>query len=260
MDKEPVPEEPQAPPKHPPAQSVSVPILQRPRMVQWLRPAYPLEWAQTELEGTMRLGFQIDQTGATHGIEIERSSGSQKLDAAAVRAANAWRFAPTRWQGQPIESQATIEVRFNFFDYSVSHIDEEATTRAFKTTNRGTIHQDQSERVRQILEQIYSGKAEEGPPWPAAMHDWGPISGVHYLGIPGRPEWRRYSVNSKYRGAEHSVVIRWELFRVTHDSHEALWEIGMDRSGGVWALKAAVLDSSGRSNSTSACSGGISAD
>jgi outer membrane biosynthesis protein TonB len=76
MDAEPEAEEAQVPPKRAPAQSISVPTTEKPRMVLWLRPAYPLEWARTEMEGTIRLGLRIRPTGDAYEIEIERSSGS----------------------------------------------------------------------------------------------------------------------------------------------------------------------------------------
>jgi TonB family protein len=244
MDTEPVADQAQAPP---------------PRMVLWLRPAYPLEWARTEMEGTVRLGLGIHPTGDPYEIEIERSSGSQKLDAIAAGAAKSWRFAPAKWRGQPIESKATVELAFNFFEYRASHIDTEAITGISKKNAGGSARLDRSAVVRRLVEQLRTGTATAAftaayadgrPPWPAAMRDWGPVSGAKFLGTIGRPEWRRYNISPKFRVSGHanSVVVRWELYRVVHDSHAALWEVGLDRSGGVWALKAESLETSDRAN------------
>jgi protein TonB len=259
MDAEPEAEEAQVPPKRAPAQSISVPTTEKPRMVLWLRPAYPLEWARTEMEGTIRLGLRIRPTGDAYEIEIERSSGSQKLDAKAAEAPKAWRFAPARWQGRPIESKATVELTFNFFEYSVSRVDDEAIAGASKKNVGRSVGLDRSDVVRTLVERLRTettnesfapANAERGPRWPAAMRDWGPVSGVQYLGIIGRPEGRRYNVKLKFRAAEHanSVVVRWELHQVKHHNHAALWEMGLDRRGGVWALKAESLDTSDRAN------------
>jgi protein TonB len=254
MDVQPVAEEAQGPPQHAPAQSTSAPAARTPRMVLWLRPAYPLEWARTELEGTIRLGLRIRPTGDTYQIAVERSSGSQKLDAVATEAAKSWRFTPATRQGPPIESKATVELTFNFFEYKVSLIDDEVTTRDPKTGARRTVHLDRSEVVRRLVEQLRTRTtnvlvapvyADGAPPWPAAMRDWGPISDVQYIGTVGRPESTRYNVKLKFRTAEHanSVVVRWELYRVVHENHSALWEVGLDRTGGVWAFKAQSADS-----------------
>ncbi len=39
-----------------------------------------------------------------------------------------------------------------------------------------------------------------------------------------------------------TVVMRWELYRVVHDHNAALWEVGIDRTGGVWAWEAEPLE------------------
>src|SRR5580658_3024137 len=75
MGTQPLAEGASAPAKHAPPQSI--PASQSPRMVRWLRPAYPLEWAKTELEGTVQLGFRILPSGVADGIAFESSAGAQ---------------------------------------------------------------------------------------------------------------------------------------------------------------------------------------
>ena len=231
-----------------------------PRMVLWLRPAYPMQWARTEMEGTTRLAFKIRATGNTDEIQVERSSGSQKLDVAAAQAAKAWRFAPGRWQGRPTESKATIELTFNFFEYRVSAIDE-TTSHASRRDVAKIGHLDRSARIRTLVEALRSGTIDEldvpayanaRPSWPATMRDWGPISGIQYLGPIGAPEWRRYSVKLKHPAAKHAktVVMRWELYRVLHNDNAALWEVAIDRAGGVWAVEAEPLENKERANNS----------
>jgi TonB family protein len=154
MDMEPVTDEEQTQLSRAPAQPTSVPKNQKPRMVVWMRPAYTLDWAWTELEGTVRLGFRIRPTGGTYQIEIEQSSGSQKLDATAVEAAKSWRFTPARWQGRSIDGEATVDLTFRFFEYSVSRIDASRT-----------VHRNRSEAVRRLVDQLRSK---------TTMRDWSP--------------------------------------------------------------------------------------
>jgi TonB family protein len=249
----------EAPAQATPDSKLPIPKSQEPRMVLWLRPAYPLEWARTEMEGTVMLSLRIGPTGDTSEIEIGRSSGSQRLDVLAAGAARSWRFTPEKWQGRPIGSKATVELTFRFFEFTVSRIDAEAITTASKIGVRRTIHGDRSQVVRKLMEQlrtrttnvfVASGYADAGPSWPASMHDWGPVSDIQYLGTIGRPQWRGYKVKSEYRASEssNSVVLRWELYRVVHDNHAALWEAGLDRTGGVWALKAESLEALEQAN------------
>jgi TonB family protein len=251
LDTQPDADEAQAPPRH--AYPPSIPTSQKPRMVLWLRPTYPLDWARTEMEGTVRLRLIIRSTGATSGIRIQRSSGSQKLDVSAAEAAKSWRFAPERWQGQSIDSKATVELSFRFFEFSASRLGDESIESASGRDGRRTVHIDRGEVVRSLVEQLRTRainvfvapvNADAGSSWPTSMSDWGPVRSIQYLGTIGSPEWRRYKVNPKYQWAEptNSVAVRWELYRVVHDNQAALWEVGLDRTGHVWAVKAESLE------------------
>jgi TonB family protein len=64
------------------------------RMVRWLRPDYPIEWAVAGMDGSVLLDPRIDAHGQPVRTNVARSSGSPQLDEAALHAANAWRFAP----------------------------------------------------------------------------------------------------------------------------------------------------------------------
>jgi len=81
-------------------------------MVRWLRPSYPADWASAGVQGSVLLDLLIDPNGQPIEIKIAQGSGSQALDQSAARAANDWRFAPPRWNSQPVEVWARIEVRF----------------------------------------------------------------------------------------------------------------------------------------------------
>jgi TonB family protein len=259
LDADPVAEEAQTQPYPAASEPTAIPKIQKPRMVVWLRPSYTLDWARTELEGTVRLGFRILPAGGIDQIEVERSSGSHKLDATAVAAAKSWKFMPARSQGQSIDTLATVELTFRFFEYSVSRIDDSPVARDYKKQTSRSVHRDRSEVVRRLVDQLHSRSTNlllapestvDSTPWPAAMSDWGPISAIHYLGTLGEPEWRRNNIELKFRTAQHpkSVVVRWELYQVAHANHEALWEVALDRTGGVWAAKAESLETSDRAN------------
>ena len=261
LDADPVAEEEQIQPYPALPDPASIPKVQKPRMIVWLRPSYTLDWARTEMEGTIRLGFRILPTGGTSQMEVEQSSGSQKLDATAVAAAKSWRFMPARSQGQSLDTKATVELTFRFFENSVSRVDDSAAARALKKETSRPVHRDRNEVVRSVVDQLHSGtsnlfvapgRAVDTTPWPAAMSDWGPISGIQYLGPLGKPEWRRNSIKLKFRTGSHpnSVVVRWELYQVAHANHKALWAVALDRTGGVWAAKAEPLETSDHANTS----------
>jgi TonB family protein len=88
------------------------PRLSQLRMVRWLRPQYPSDWAAAGMSGTVVLDLLIDADGRPVEITVTQSSGSAQLDHAAQRAADDWRFAPPRWKSGPVEVWGRLEVRF----------------------------------------------------------------------------------------------------------------------------------------------------
>lgn len=82
------------------------------RLVRWLRPQYPPDWAAAGVSGSVVLDLLIDPGGKPVAISVAQSSGSAQLDAAALTAARLWRFAPPRWKSGPVEVWGRVEVRF----------------------------------------------------------------------------------------------------------------------------------------------------
>jgi TonB family protein len=225
------------------------------RMVRWLRPDYPIEWAVAGMDGSVLLDQRIDAHGQPVRTNVARSSGSPQLDEAALRAANAWRFAPPLWKSQAVEVLSQIEVRFNFFDFQFSRIDESHTdTSPEEADSPGRAGRVSSwERsVRRLVGRLQSPQtpaASDLPTGPelqsltAAVRGWGPVQGVKYVGLVGQPEWRTYAIKPDYLSdsPSGSVTVRWELYRVEHERSTSLWKIAFDRQGGIWGMKAGVI-------------------
>jgi TonB family protein len=83
------------------------------RMVRWLRPEYPVEWASMGIEGSVLLDLRIDRRGQPVEIVMAQSSGSSQLDTSVLRAARLWKFAPPFYKTRPVEVESRVEVRFN---------------------------------------------------------------------------------------------------------------------------------------------------
>ncbi len=82
------------------------------RLVRWLRPQYPPDWAAAGVSGSVVLDLLIDPSGKPVAITVAQSSGSAQLDAATLTAAKLWRFAPPRWKSGSVEVWGRVEVRF----------------------------------------------------------------------------------------------------------------------------------------------------
>lgn len=75
-------------------------------------PAFPPEAKKTGLTGTVLLLVEVDEEGRPASVCIQRTSGYELLDAAALRTVRGWRFDPARLDGQAVSSRAEVPVRF----------------------------------------------------------------------------------------------------------------------------------------------------
>jgi TonB family protein len=207
------------------------------------------------MEGSVLLDQRIDAHGKPVETKVARGSGSPQLDQAALHAANAWRFAPPLWKSQPVEVSSQIEVRFNFFGFQFSRIDESQTDASLGETDSAdrTARVSSRERsVRRLIGRLQSPQVQSASDLPAApeiqsltaaVRTWGPVRDVKYVGLVGQPEWRAYAVKPDYLSDSRSgsVIVRWELYRVEHERSTSLWKIAFDRRGQIWGMKADVI-------------------
>ncbi len=75
-------------------------------------PVYPAAARRNGEEGTVTLHVLVTAEGAPSRIELERSSGSRLLDAAAIEAVRGWRFQPARRGSQAVEDWVLVPLRF----------------------------------------------------------------------------------------------------------------------------------------------------
>ena len=75
-------------------------------------PRYPADALEEGKTGVTVLVVAIDAQGGVLDVQVERSSGDARLDAAAREAASKWRFNPAMKRGQPVASRVRVPVEF----------------------------------------------------------------------------------------------------------------------------------------------------
>lgn len=75
-------------------------------------PSYPTFARRAREQGVVMLRVRVDASGGVEGIEIHKSSGSQRLDDAALAAVKRWRFAPARMGDHPVSGVALVPIHF----------------------------------------------------------------------------------------------------------------------------------------------------
>ncbi len=75
-------------------------------------PRYPLAARRAGEQGTVTLKVRVTSGGLPERVEVEKTSGSSRLDAAALDAVRQWRFVPARRGATPVESWVLVPVVF----------------------------------------------------------------------------------------------------------------------------------------------------
>ncbi|HSC95953.1 MAG TPA: energy transducer TonB [Burkholderiales bacterium] len=75
-------------------------------------PRYPEAARRSGEQGMVTLRVRVAADGSASGVTVEKSSGSPHLDAAALEAVKAWRFAPARRGANAIESWMLVPIVF----------------------------------------------------------------------------------------------------------------------------------------------------
>jgi protein TonB len=75
-------------------------------------PGYPEAARRAGEQGTVMLRVRVARDGIVSRVELDRSSGSPHLDAAAREAVKAWRFTPARRGAEAVESWMLVPIVF----------------------------------------------------------------------------------------------------------------------------------------------------
>ena len=83
---------------------------QQPEVISKGTLTYPRAAVEDGVEGTVRLKVLVTENGEVASVEIERSSGDRRLDAAALEFVRGWRYRPAVQDGKPrrVYSIATV--------------------------------------------------------------------------------------------------------------------------------------------------------
>jgi periplasmic protein TonB len=75
-------------------------------------PPYPRLSRRLREEGEVELRVRVSPAGQPVAVELARSSGSGRLDEAALQAVRDWRFEPARRGGQAVEAWVRVPILF----------------------------------------------------------------------------------------------------------------------------------------------------
>jgi len=80
-------------------------------LVQRVQPDYPPLARQARVQGTVVLAATISEQGRIENLQV--TSGSPMLVAAAIEAVRRWRYRPFLLNGEPVEVSTSITIVFS---------------------------------------------------------------------------------------------------------------------------------------------------
>jgi periplasmic protein TonB len=208
-------------------------------------PKYPVASARRREEGATQVQLHVDTRGRVTGVRIIRSSGSPRLDDAAVDAFRKWRFAPLPPSMGPDGVSVTTEQRFILYRLRYSRLGDKAADSVDVEEVQGPADQvtpGSQQALRRFIDQVRAGTFSEDPDFAErielgkmreALQEWGAVKSMHFTGTAGPQRWTAYRVRST--GA--SVEVKWNLFEVVHEHATTEWLIAVDRQGRVWCAR-----------------------
>lgn len=93
------------------AQSEKACDFEQARLIEMVRPTYPLSAGSPTGDGTVLLWGEIDKAGRVSAVIVVHSAGSA-FDQAALEAVKQWRYSPAILCGEPIENASSFRVAF----------------------------------------------------------------------------------------------------------------------------------------------------
>ncbi len=76
-------------------------------------PDYPGMSRRAGEQGRVLLKVLVSADGGAESVQLEQSSGSERLDQAAINAVKRWRFVPARFAGKALSAYVLVPVKFS---------------------------------------------------------------------------------------------------------------------------------------------------
>lgn len=99
------------------AEAVAEPVIEPPRFgAAYLNnpaPKYPPVSRRSGEQGRVLLRVLVSEDGLAESVQLDSSSGYEKLDRAAIEAVKKWSFIPAKRSNQPVSAYVLVPVKFS---------------------------------------------------------------------------------------------------------------------------------------------------
>ena len=216
-------------------------------LVQRVVPQYPLLSARRGEQGAAVMQLRVDEAGRVVEAKVARSSGSGRLDRAALDAVRKWKFAPTARGSAPNGTWGETELRFVLYRFTYSRLGARAMDGVYgEQVRAGAVDEatpGSEAALKRFMTDVLSG-AVTGDPDPdtqreveklrTVLREWGDVKSLQFTGGLAERSWVPYEIRPAFRSSQATVEVRWDMFEVRHAHATSEWLIAVDREGAIW--------------------------
>ena len=222
-------------------------------LIKRVVPKYPQASADLQEQGNTAVRIRVDESGSVTDAKVTHSSGSRRLDSAALAAVRKWKYAPSPRGSGPNGWWIQTELRFVLYQFTYSRIGDTAAERVYgeqvKAGEKDEATPGSQEAVARFIAEVKGGVFTGEPDTSVrddvarlrtALQEWGEVLSIQFIGTAGARRWMAYPVSgvSGAAQARPTVEVSWNMFEVRHRHGTSAWLIAVDRDGTIWNARA----------------------
>jgi TonB family protein len=230
-------------------------------VVHYVAPIYPPQAVRAREHGSIAMALLVNAQGDVEQIKILRSTGSSRLDKAAVSAVRQWKFAAATSvaRNEPVWGQVSLRFVPPQYRLRVPVIVMPYAAIARKidaeiATNRARHpHSPSSEvSVRSLLQELIAAFPSERAQEPGTTQEsagdsveaelglLGPIQSLTFLGFVDHGIDRDQSNSSDFRDPPRLERTHWEVYDVKQDHGSSVWVVAATARGSIQRIEVAI--------------------
>ena len=218
-------------------------------------PAYPPVSVRRGEQGIATVVIHIAQNGRVDAARVGRSSGSSRLDRAALDAVRKWRFQKLPAGAAANGTWVKTDLRFVLYQFSYSRLAPGVTDSVYAdqvNPRPGAAEEatpGSKDALLRFVAAVRDGTYSDGD---SATHDqiaqmravlqrWGEVQSAEFTGTVYGGRWMSYRLPQDFPGHLAPMVeVSWNMFEVRHSDATSEWLIAVDRDGKVWVACAGL--------------------
>ena len=231
------------------------------KVIRYVAPIYPPQAARAREHGSIAMALLVNAQGNVDQIKVLRSTGSSRLDKAAVSAVRQWKFAADNSvaRSEPVWGQVSLRfvppqrlLRMPVIVMPYAAIARKIDAEIATNRARHAASPSSEVSVRSLLQELIaafpSKRAQEpdttresaGDSIEAALGLLGPLQSLTFLGFVDHGIDRDQSDSSDFRDPPRPERTHWEVYDVKQDHGSSVWLVAATARGSIQRIEVAI--------------------